>query len=117
MLSVSSNHFTNLNNISELIPCKNDQSVTDTEIKIGAIYPQSGPLGASGFFQQIIDGARVRFQVANANKELGSRTITFIPKDDAGDNSRNVSTATDLTEQDKVFAILAESANGDASAQ
>jgi len=59
----------------------------------------------------------VRFQAANANKELGNRKITFIPKDDAGDNSRNVSTATDLTEQDKVFAILAESANGDASAQ
>jgi len=115
--SGSSNQFANLKKIPEPSPCKNDQGVTDTEIKIGGIYPQSGPLGASGFFQQIIDGANVRFQVANANKELGNRKINFIPKDDAGDNSRNVSTATDLTEQDKVFAILAESANGDASAQ
>jgi branched-chain amino acid transport system substrate-binding protein len=112
-----SNQFANLKKIPEPSPCKNDQGVTDTEIKVGGIYPQSGPLGASGFFQQIIDGAQVRFNVANDTKELGNRKITFIPKDDGGDNSRNLSTATDLTEQDKVFGIIAESANGDASAQ
>jgi branched-chain amino acid transport system substrate-binding protein len=112
-----SNQFKNLKTIKEPSPCKNDPGITDTDIKVGAIYPQSGPLGASGFFQQIIDGIQVRFAAANAAKETGNRKLTLVPKDDAGDNSRNLAAATDLTEQEKVFAVLAESSAGDASAE
>jgi branched-chain amino acid transport system substrate-binding protein len=98
--------------IKEPSPCKNDPGVTDTEIKIGSITPTSGP---SATLSSILDGIKARFAKANAEGELGKRKLTLVNEDDGADPARNVTAAQKLVEDEKVFAILAESGAGDAS--
>ena len=57
-----------------------------------------------------------RFALANANQETGVRRLTLIPVDDKGEPAQNLSAARTLVEQDQVYAVLAESAVGSASA-
>jgi branched-chain amino acid transport system substrate-binding protein len=104
--------FKNLKEIKEPSPCKDDPGVTDTEIKIGSITPTSGP---SAVFSTILDGIKARFAKANAEGELGKRKLTLVNEDDGADPARNVTAAQKLIEDEKVFAILAESGAGDAS--
>ena len=54
---------------------------------------------------------------ANETGELGTRKITIVDVDDAGDAARNVTAAQQLVESDKVFMVMAESPAGDASGQ
>jgi branched-chain amino acid transport system substrate-binding protein len=104
--------FKNLKEIKPPSPCKNDPGVSDTEIKIGSIVPTSG---ASATSAPIIDGIKARFAKANAEGELGKRKLTLVNVDDAADAARNVTAAQQLVEQEKVFAVMPESAAGDAS--
>src|SRR5713226_5112733 len=53
--------------------CSNDPGVSNTEIKVGAILPQSGPTAAS--FSDSEKGMRARFDQANSSGELGNRKI------------------------------------------
>ena len=46
---------------------------------------------------------------------MGKRKLTLVNEDDAADSARNVTAAQKLVEEEKVFAILAESGAGDAS--
>ncbi|MFM8303967.1 MAG: ABC transporter substrate-binding protein [Actinomycetota bacterium] len=95
--------------------CPDIQGVTDSEIKIGSIAPMTGPSSGSGFFPNIIKGAEVRFDVANADDEVG-RKLTIVALDDKGDTAQNLSAAQNLVEQAKVFAVMPMSAVGAASA-
>jgi branched-chain amino acid transport system substrate-binding protein len=97
--------------------CTNIPGVTDSEIKIGTIAPLTGTASGSGFFPQIVDGEEARINAANASGELGKRKITLVKVDDKGDTAQNVAGAQQLVEQDKVFAILSQSAAGTGSAQ
>jgi branched-chain amino acid transport system substrate-binding protein len=97
--------------------CSNVPGVTDTDIKVGTIAPLTGQASGSGFFPQIVDGEEARINAANASGELGKRKITLVKVDDKGDTAQNVSGAQQLVEQDKVFAILSQSAAGTGSAQ
>src|SRR5947209_6604111 len=108
-----SDQFANLKPIKAPNPCKNDPGVTDTEIKVGTITPQSGPLGA--FYGPTIEGIKARIAKANAEGELGKRKITLVNLDDKGDTSQNVTSAQQLVEEDKVFGIITETPAGDAS--
>jgi branched-chain amino acid transport system substrate-binding protein len=96
--------------------CPDIPGVTDSEIKVGVIAPLTGPSSGQGFFPQIIDGQQARVQAANANNELGGRKITLVEVDDKGDPAQNVAAAQNLVEQEKVYAILGQSAVGAASA-
>jgi branched-chain amino acid transport system substrate-binding protein len=95
--------------------CTNDPGVSDTEIKVGAILPQSGPSAPS--FSDSEKGMRARFDLANSSGELGKRKINFTVADDAGDPARNVTAAQKLVEQDNVFGIVENSLSADASAK
>lgn len=96
--------------------CPATQGVTDSEIKIGAITPLTGPSSGSGFFPNIIEGVQARFSAANAAGELGKRKLTLVSLDDKGDTAQNLAAAQNLVEQEKVFAIIPESGAGAASA-
>jgi ABC-type branched-subunit amino acid transport system substrate-binding protein len=96
-------------------PCTNDPGISDTQIKVGGILPQSGPSAPS--FADSENGMRARFDLANATNELGRRKISFTAEDDAGDPARNVTAAQKLVEQDNVFGIVENSLSADASAR
>jgi branched-chain amino acid transport system substrate-binding protein len=107
--------FQNLKPVKAPSPCSNDPGVSNTDIKVGAILPQSGPSAPS--FADSENGMRARIDMANATNELGSRKITFTTQDDAGDPARNVTAAQKLVEQDNVFGIIENSLSADASAK
>jgi hypothetical protein len=109
----SGDQFENLKPVKEPSPCKNDPGVSDSEIKIGTIIPTSGPFAA--FYGGTLDGIQARIAKANAEGELGDRTITLVNADDGGDAARNVTAAQQLVEDEEVFAIISESNAGDAS--
>jgi branched-chain amino acid transport system substrate-binding protein len=104
--------FKNLKEIKAPSPCKNDPGITDTEIKIGSIVPTSGPAAT---LSGILDGIKARFAKANAEGETGKRKLVLVNEDDGADTARNVTAAQKLVEEEKVFAVMPESAAGDAS--
>jgi branched-chain amino acid transport system substrate-binding protein len=106
----------NVKKVAEPKNCPDIPGVTDTEIKVGTIAPLTGPSSGNGFFPQIVDGEEARIAVANASGELGKRKITLVKVDDKGDTAQNQAGAQQLVEQDKVYAILSQSAAGTASA-
>jgi branched-chain amino acid transport system substrate-binding protein len=110
-----SGQFNNLKPVKPPNPCRNDPGVSDTEIKVGAILPQTGPSAPS--FAASEDGMRARIDLANSTGELGRRHITFTPVDDVGDPARNVTAAQQLVEQNGVFGIIENSLQADASAR
>ena len=110
-----SGQFSNLKPIKAPSPCTNDPGVSDTQINVGAILPQTGPSAQS--FAASEDGMRARFDVANSSGELGKRKINLTVADDAGDPARNVTVAQQLVEQNNVFGIIENSLAADASAK
>ena len=96
--------FADLKRISEPKPCVNDPGVTDTEIKVGTIAIESGPMAQS--FAPALDGIKARIKKANDTHELGDRKITLVNRDDTGDQTRNGEVARDLVEQSHVFGII-----------
>jgi branched-chain amino acid transport system substrate-binding protein len=112
----SGNQFSNLKPIKPPSNCPSDKDgVSNDEIKVGVIVPTSGPLAL--FYADAAAGTRARIAQANADGELGKRKITLVQVDDAGDTSRNVTSAQQLVEQDKVFGIITNTPAGDASGQ
>jgi len=95
--------------------CPSIQGVTDSEIKVGTIAPMTGPSSGSGFFPNIIEGVKARFNAANDAGEL-DRKLVIVSEDDKGDAAQNTAAAQKLVEQDKVYGIITESAAGPASA-
>ncbi len=110
-----SNQFAGLKKIAEpSAPCPAQPGVTDTEIKVGGLAPESGPKSVS--FKSAEGGIKARFDLANQTGELGKRKIVYVPTDDAGDLTRNGEAARQLVENDKVFAIEAVTDQMDGSA-
>ena len=94
--------------------CKNDTGVSDTEIKVGAIFPTSGPSAA--FFAAAKDGIQARFAKADAEGETGDRKLTLDVADDAADPARNLTAAQALVEQDGDFGVISVTNQSDSSA-
>ncbi len=106
----------NVKEVPEPKKCPAIPGVTADEIKVGAITPLTGPNSGSGFFPNIVEGIQARFAAANDAKELGARKLTLVSLDDKGDTAQNLSSAQNLVEQEKVYAILTQSGAGAASA-
>jgi branched-chain amino acid transport system substrate-binding protein len=96
--------FDDLEKIKPPSPCEDDPGVSDTEIKVGAILPTSGPQAQS--FSSARDGIEARFAKANEEGELGKRTLALEVADDAADTARNLTAAQQLVEQDGVFGVI-----------
>lgn len=77
--------------------------VTDTEIKIGSSFPQSGIYAAYG---EIAKGVQAYFDSVNAAGGVKGRKINFVTKDDAYEPTKTKANVEALTQQDKVFAIF-----------
>ena len=107
--------FAGLERVEQPDPCTNDPGVTDGEIEIGGLFPESGPRAVS--FQPAEDGVRARFEKANQEGELGARKLVFKPVDDGSDAARNAEAARRLVESENVFAIVEVSDQSDGSAK
>jgi ABC-type branched-subunit amino acid transport system substrate-binding protein len=94
-------------------PCTSDPGVSDTEIRVGAIIPSSGPSAAS--FAASRDGIEARIAKANAEGELGDRKLVLDVADDGADPARNVTAAQELVEQNEDFGVISVTTAADSS--
>src|SRR5512139_742120 len=86
--------------------CKGQQTtgITAKSIKLGGIYPLSGPASAYG---SIPDGVKAYFDYLNAEKGgLDGRKVEFIVRDDGYSPPKAVEEARNLVEQQQVFALF-----------
>jgi branched-chain amino acid transport system substrate-binding protein len=83
--------------------------VSATEVKVGAIVSQSGPVAAD--FKPYLSGVRAYFAYSNSLGKIHGRTINLAyPLDDASDPSTNITDARTLVTADHAFAIVGVSA-------
>jgi branched-chain amino acid transport system substrate-binding protein len=93
-------------------PC-DDPGVTDSEIVVGGIYPQSGQQGP--FFMAVGSGVRARFHAENERGGVGGRRLTFVTADDGDGDLANLNAARDLVVNQRVFGIIEGSTNSEGS--
>lgn len=79
------------------------QGVTDDEIKVGHLGPQTGPVA---IYDLIRKGADSYFKYVNENGGVNGRQIKFIAYDDQYQPAKTVQQAKKLVDEDKVFAML-----------
>lgn len=85
-----------------------DAGITDDAVKIGGIYPLSGPASAYG---TIPKGLQAYFDYVNEEQGgapgvFEGREIEFTVKDDAYSPPRSVEVVRELVEQEQVFALV-----------
>ncbi|QKV91374.1 ABC transporter substrate-binding protein [Streptomyces sp. NA02950] len=86
--------------------CKGQQTtgITDKAIKLGGIYPMSGPASAYG---TISKGIGAYFKYINAEKGgIDGRKVEFVVRDDGYQPPKAVEEARRLVEREKVFAVF-----------
>ncbi|MEQ4715618.1 ABC transporter substrate-binding protein [Nonomuraea sp. B19D2] len=86
--------------------CQGQQTtgITDKTIKLGGIYPLSGPASAYG---DIPKGIKAYFDYINAEKGgIGGRKVEFVVRDDGYQPPKAVEEARRLVEQEQVFALF-----------
>ncbi|MBA9003946.1 ABC transporter substrate-binding protein [Thermomonospora cellulosilytica] len=86
--------------------CKGQQTtgITDKSIKLGGIYPLSGPASAYG---DIPKGIKAYFDYVNAEQNgIGGRKVEFVVRDDGYQPPKAVEEARRLVEQEQVFALF-----------
>ncbi len=79
------------------------QGVTDTEIKIGAWSPQTGPASSWG---AVTRGAKAYFEMINSQGGIHGRKLNLIIRDDGYMPPRTVAAAKELVESEKVFCFV-----------
>lgn len=82
---------------------KYDTGASDTEIKIGGVYPFSGPAAAYGTIGKAVEAY---FKMVNEQGGINGRKITFITKDDAYSPDKTVQAVRELVEQEKVLFVF-----------
>lgn len=91
----------------------NSAGANDQQITIGAWYPLTGAVSASGVPQRA--GADAYFKMINDRGGINGRKVNWIVKDNAFDPQQTVQIARELIGQEKVVAIVA--ANGTSQAE
>jgi len=81
------------------------QGVSATEILVGSILDQSGPL--SGYGKQTRQGMQLRVDEINEQGGIHGRKLKLVVEDDGYDPKRAVLAAQKLVNQDKVFIVAA----------
>lgn len=77
--------------------------VSDTEIKLGGIYPFSGPAAAYGTIGKVVEAY---FNMINDQGGVNGRKINFVTRDDQYSPDKTVQAARELVEQEKVLALF-----------
>ncbi|WP_322770008.1 ABC transporter substrate-binding protein, partial [Frankia sp. Cr1] len=82
--------------------------ISPTTIKIGLLFPNSGP--AAPQFADFRSGVDARIGLANSQGGVDGRKIIYDWEDDASDPATNLAAATTLVESSQAFAVI-ESSN------
>ena len=80
------------------------QGVTENEILIGHIAPQTGPVA---IYDVVRKGIQSHFDYVNENGGVNGRQLKLVAYDDQFQPAKTVQLAKQLVEDDKVFAMLA----------
>ncbi|MEV6219191.1 ABC transporter substrate-binding protein [Nocardia sp. NPDC051833] len=86
--------------------CRGQQTVgiTDTAIKLGGVYPLSGPASA---YSEVPKGIKAYFDYVNAEQGgIGGRKVEYLVRDDGYQPPKTVEETRRLVEQDQVFAVF-----------
>jgi len=89
--------------VSTMAQKKYDPGASDSEIKVGAIHPFSGPASAYGTIGKAI-GAY--FDKLNAEGGINGRKIKYIDVDDGYNPAKTVEQARKLVEEDEVLLVF-----------
>ncbi|MCM3883251.1 ABC transporter substrate-binding protein [Frankia sp. R82] len=110
--------------LSALIGCSTDSAtsaadcngpgVSPSGVKVGLIYPDTGPLAP--IFQATRSGLNARLGVANAAGGVNGRTISYEWADDRGRADTNSVVSRDLVDNRNSFAILESTATSSGGA-
>jgi branched-chain amino acid transport system substrate-binding protein len=87
--------------------------VTSSSIKVGAIFPVTGPQGP--FFSAVGGGILARFHAQNDSGGIGGRQLELVTADDGDGALENQEAAKYLVSTDHVFGIIEASTNSDGS--
>ncbi len=87
--------------------------ITSTTIKVGGIFPVTGPQGP--FFSAVGDGILARLHEQNASGGIGGRQLSLVTADDGDGLLENLSAATTLVSKSRVFGIIEASTNSEGS--
>ncbi|PWA12784.1 hypothetical protein DCC39_03815 [Pueribacillus theae] len=82
---------------------KTAQGVTDEEILIGHLGPQTGP---TAIYDLVRKGIETHFEYVNENGGVNGRKLKLIAYDDQYQPAKTVQLAKKLVDEDKVFAVL-----------
>ena len=83
--------------------------VTTNSIRIGLIYPDSGPDGITSTYRGTRSGVEARIAQQNANGGVNGRTIDLVWRDDQANASTFSAAAHDLVDNEHVFGLIAQS--------
>lgn len=82
-----------------------ERGVTDTEVKVGSLATVTGP--TTSLWGDAVEGAKARFERANAEGGVHGRQITLAAEEDDGlDSNRGIDAARRLAESEQVFAVV-----------
>ena len=87
--------------------------ITPTAIKVGAIFPSTGPQGP--FFSAVGSGILARFRAQNQSGGIAGRQLELVSADDGDGNLENLSAAHYLISDAHVFGVIEASTNSDGS--
>jgi ABC-type branched-subunit amino acid transport system substrate-binding protein len=76
--------------------------ISASTIKVGAIFPLSGPIN----FSLVQQAASSYFNMINEQGGINGRKVDFVYYDDGWDQQKSIQLARRLVEQDKVFAMV-----------
>ncbi|CUU60547.1 ABC-type branched-chain amino acid transport system, substrate-binding protein [Parafrankia irregularis] len=89
--------------------------VTDSEVRVGVVYTDSGALSAP--FAPARAGFEARLAVENEKGGVNGRRIVYQPRDDGGSTAGNLAVSRDLVANYGAFAILQSSATTSGAAK
>jgi ABC-type branched-subunit amino acid transport system substrate-binding protein len=95
-------------------PSCQSPGVTPTEINVGLIYPDTGPLAPA--LQDARAGVEARIGLANASGGVNGRKIVLNAQDDGSNAQTFANVARDLVSRQNAFGLIAETLNISAAA-
>jgi ABC-type branched-subunit amino acid transport system substrate-binding protein len=90
--------------------------VTTDSVKIGLIYPDTGPTAVASTFKGTRSAVQARIDQQNASGGVGGRRIDVVWGDDESDSGKFTAEAHDLVDTENVFGLVAQSIVVDGSA-
>jgi ABC-type branched-subunit amino acid transport system substrate-binding protein len=83
--------------------------VTANSVKLGLIYPDSGPGGIVATFNGTRSGVEARIALQNANGGVHGRKIDLVWRDDESNTATFRTAAHNLVDSEQIFGLIAQS--------